>query len=226
MKTLRRLVKISGNKYRVISKLFRKRRRLIRVCVDKMCNSQFWSASADFSLVCELAQYLPNCLFSIVCSGTPSAPTDLQVRKVTKSGVKLSWTAPTDNGGTPITGYVVRFWPPDNGAFRVVAATTGDEETFVVTGMLEAPSGQFDVAAINAKGAGQWSQRVDAASLEEQNAPPRLFRPSDAANPRSEGVAGPESIEYQVGFSPAPNVTGICRLILLVFTPEDECGKH
>ncbi|KER18525.1 hypothetical protein T265_12242 [Opisthorchis viverrini] len=173
-----------------------------------MCNSQFWSASADFSLVCELAQYLPNCLFSIVCSGTPSAPTDLQVRKVTKSGVKLSWTAPTDNGGTPITGYVVRFWPPDNGASVEFPSPTTDVEAFVVADkLMGASSGQFDVAAINTKGVGQSSERADTTSLQEESAPPRLFQSSDAAYPRSEGVAGPESIEYQVGFSPTPNVT-------------------
>lgn len=44
---------------------------------------------------------------SVVVLDSPSAPIDLVAKDVAKESVTLSWTAPLNNGGSIITGYVV-----------------------------------------------------------------------------------------------------------------------
>ena len=54
----------------------------------------------------------------------------------------LSWTAPTDNGGSPVTGYVIT---PSSGA----PVTVGNVTTYTVTGLTNGTVYTFTVAAIN-----------------------------------------------------------------------------
>lgn len=37
----------------------------------------------------------------------PSAPRELKVVEVTRDTVQLTWEAPEDDGGSPVTGYVI-----------------------------------------------------------------------------------------------------------------------
>src|SRR6267378_4631119 len=44
--------------------------------------------------------------FSVVLS-SPTPPTGLTATTISSSQINLSWNAPTDNGGSPITGYMI-----------------------------------------------------------------------------------------------------------------------
>ncbi|KAG5452979.1 Titin [Clonorchis sinensis] len=128
----------------------------------------------------------------------PSAPQNLRVVKVTKHGVKLSWEAPADDGGSPITQYVIRFWPADASTPQQVGRTA-ELEAFVDQ-VVQGSSGGFDVGAVNV---GQtpvsWSGRTDTMTVSEPAVEPRIFRPVDALNPEDEGVGGLKSVTLKSG---------------------------
>jgi Domain of unknown function (DUF4082)/Fibronectin type III domain/Bacterial Ig domain len=78
----------------------------------------------------------------------PGAPTGL-IAAAKSSSATLSWTAPTSNGGSAITGYKVT---PYIGATAGTATTIGNVETATVTGLTNGVAYTFKVAAINAIG--------------------------------------------------------------------------
>ncbi|NBW15963.1 MAG: hypothetical protein EBR82_49065 [Caulobacteraceae bacterium] len=79
----------------------------------------------------------------------PTAPTSLAAGTVTDTSVALSWTAPSDNGGTAITGYRIEY-SSDNFANTTVANTTGTGTSTTVTGLTSSTSYKFRVYAKNA----------------------------------------------------------------------------
>src|ERR1019366_3206525 len=62
----------------------------------------------------------------------------------------VTWTAPTSNGGSAITGYVIT---PSSGS----PVTVGNVLTSTVTGLTNGTAYTFKVAAINAVGTGPQS---------------------------------------------------------------------
>ena len=64
--------------------------------------------------------------------------------------VKLSWLPPEDDGGTPITSYLVRYMDIDSGEW--VTACTSSTPTATATGLKPGHLYQFEVSAINKEG--------------------------------------------------------------------------
>jgi len=82
----------------------------------------------------------------------PNAPTALSVTALSNSSLKLSWTAPSDNGGTPITGYKIQ----RNGTTLV--NNTGSAQTnYTNTGLFASHKQTYRVAAWNSVGLGPYS---------------------------------------------------------------------
>jgi hypothetical protein len=97
--------------------------------------------------------------------GVPTATTALAptgVGAVPGNGaVTLSWTAPSDDGGTPITGYSIRR-SIDGGKTWSAAINTGSTATsFTVAGLANGTSYLFRVAAVNAAGVGDYSTTLN-----------------------------------------------------------------
>jgi hypothetical protein len=98
----------------------------------------------------------------------PGAPTSV---KATAGGASatVSWTAPTSNGGSPITGYKV---VPYKAGVAQTAVTVGPEVVqTVVTGLTPGASYTFKVAAINAIGTGAESAASAAVTPTTATAP-------------------------------------------------------
>jgi titin len=72
--------------------------------------------------------------------------------------VALSWSAPTQTGGTPITGYFIRFSTDGGGSWAQLPNTGSTATSFTVTGLTSQAGYIFEVAAINAAGTSAWSQ--------------------------------------------------------------------
>ncbi|HEV3232011.1 MAG TPA: fibronectin type III domain-containing protein, partial [Candidatus Dormibacteraeota bacterium] len=90
------------------------------------------------------AAVVPNCTPNV--PGTPAAIAG------TGSNVQLNWTAPSGNGGTAITQYVVT--PYLSGVAQGQIGTGGSATGFNVTGLACGGSYTFTVAAQNAAGTG------------------------------------------------------------------------
>ena len=70
------------------------------------------------------------------------------------STLALSWTAPEDDGGSEITGYVVS-WRTGRQASADTADVAGDATGYTITGLSNATSYSVWVAAVNAAGTGE-----------------------------------------------------------------------
>jgi titin len=84
-------------------------------------------------------------------AGLPGAPTNV-TGTAGNSSVNLSWTAPSSNGGSPITGYRITPYIGANAQTPVLTGSAGT--TFTVTGLTNGTAYTFRVAAINVVGTG------------------------------------------------------------------------
>ena len=127
--------------------------------------------------------------------GTPPAPTDLRATPGNGS-VTLRWQAPSSNGGSPITHYVVRYEAPgaevdDPPEDSGVVTTNGPVLTQTVSGLTRGRSYEFTVEAVNAAGAGDLSETVTAT--------PRSPRPGPGPAPPTTVPGAPGALEATPG---------------------------
>ena len=112
----------------------------------------------------------------------PGAPTGLDATPV-PGGVRLDWDAPSDNGGSPITGY--QFQPEDDaGGTRYWWPTRGTATTYTDTVLSTQRVYTFRVRAVNANGNGPPSAPSSAVTPLPVNHPP-------VGVPRAVGKAAP-----------------------------------
>ncbi|KAG8239130.1 hypothetical protein J437_LFUL018920 [Ladona fulva] len=90
-------------------------------------------------------------IFEVPYTAAPSKPKGpLKVSDVTKNGCKLKWEKPEDDGGLPVTGYVVEKLDKSTGRWVPVGRTT--EPEMDVHGLTEGHEYQFRVKAVNEEG--------------------------------------------------------------------------
>ena len=93
----------------------------------------------------------------------PGAPTGLSATANGTSQIDLSWTAPSYNGGSAITGYRVEVAESGNGPWSNLAANTSSAgTTYSHTGLRPASRRYYRVSAINTVGHGRASGVVTA----------------------------------------------------------------
>ena len=89
------------------------------------------------------------------CLGPPSAPTGpLNIVGVTKGGVTLSWKPAENDGGSPLTGYVLERRQSTQIIWTKVAKIFPNMLTYEVTGLKEDADYYFRVSAKNKHGVG------------------------------------------------------------------------
>ena len=111
---------------------------------------QLWNDAADTT-------YFDDVTVATPAAGAPTAPgapTGVQGTSGDKS-VALNWTAPSSDGGSPITGYKVT--PFVNGSAQTPILTNSTSTNYTVTGLTNGAAYTFTVAAVNAVGTGSAS---------------------------------------------------------------------
>ncbi len=88
--------------------------------------------------------------------GRPGAPTGLSATASTASGVDLTWTAPADNGGAAVEGYVIER-STGSGVWTVVSRPAGDATSYEDTGLTPSTEYYYRIQAVNAHGTSGWS---------------------------------------------------------------------
>lgn len=97
-----------------------------------------------------------------VTLATSSAPNGLTVTAASATSLKLTWSAPANNGGANITGYQIQ----RNGT--VLVSNTGNTKiTYTDTGLTPLTSQTYRIAAWNSVGLGAFSANVTAKTLNQ-----------------------------------------------------------
>jgi Mg-chelatase subunit ChlD len=114
---------------------------------------------------------------SPVVTPTGVAPGAISALKATGGNTKatLTWTAPADNGGSPITNYEIMVADRTSGvwsAYKPVTRPASTATTAVVTGLTNGKEHLFVVRAVNAKGVSGWTTL--SAAVTPRTTPPGL----------------------------------------------------
>ncbi|CAH8545499.1 unnamed protein product [Schistosoma haematobium] len=125
----------------------------------------------------------------------PSAPDSINVDKVNKNGVKLSWQKPRKDGGSKITGYQVEK-KDENGNWVPVKQTT---EPCAFIPMKEGETAQFRVRAVNDEGPGEPTRPTAPVTAVDQPEAPRICTPDDCVGGLGSGVGGLKDISIKAG---------------------------
>jgi hypothetical protein len=112
---------------------------------------------------------------AVTTFGLPGAPTALTVSAIAH-GAGLDWTAPADNGGTPVTGYLVQASLNGAAYTHVSPIITGTHAT--LGGLSDGGSYTFVVAAVNAVGPGNDSAPSPALVLASVPPTPGITAPA------------------------------------------------
>ena len=90
-------------------------------------------------------------------SSTPGSPTGVRAIATSSTEATVSWTAPSNTGGSAITGYLVEE-SRDGGAWQELGATRSADTSTGVEDLTPGSTYQFRVSAINSAGTGAASQ--------------------------------------------------------------------
>jgi hypothetical protein len=120
---------------------------------------------AQVAAVNQIGQGFWTPLVSATTATTPSAPGSLRVTPGVGS-LAISWSRPAD-GGSPITGYVVRYTPVGGGTTIVNTAALSTTLTRLTPGVAYA----LEVAAVNDVGAGPFATAVQGTPQSPTTAP-------------------------------------------------------
>ena len=82
--------------------------------------------------------------------GRPEGP--LEITDVHKNHCKLKWKKPKDDGGLPITGYVIEKMDTSTGRWQPAARADGDTTDTEVKGLEPGKRYEFRVKAVNEEG--------------------------------------------------------------------------
>lgn len=106
-----------------------------------------------------------NLYFTVVAK--PSAPGTPDIIKTDKTSADLKWTPPTEDGGAPITNYVIEHRP--SGAVRWTRANKSPitDTTFSVPDLKEGSEYEFRVSAENKAGVGPASEPTKSVKVEK-----------------------------------------------------------
>ena len=86
----------------------------------------------------------------------PDAPTGLTATEVSGTQIDLAWQPPTDDGGTPITGYQVQV-SEDGSTFTDLSSTDENTLTYEQMGLDRGATYHYRVATINSVGTGDYA---------------------------------------------------------------------
>src|SRR5207302_598671 len=96
-------------------------------------------------------------------STIPAAPTSLVANTVSSSQINLSWSAPTNNGGSAITGYKIERSTDSGSTWSAIVSSTGSTATtYSNTGLAPSTTYTYRVSAINSVGTSSPSNTASA----------------------------------------------------------------
>ncbi|XP_033640975.1 twitchin-like isoform X1 [Asterias rubens] len=91
----------------------------------------------------------------------PDSPSVPKIDAIDRNSAALSWSSPLNDGGSPVTGYVVEYRPTDSNKWSPANSYPTKEESYTVPGLAEGQEYQFRVIALNEAGPGKPSRATE-----------------------------------------------------------------
>ncbi|XP_014667690.1 PREDICTED: titin-like [Priapulus caudatus] len=141
----------------------------------------------------------------------PTAPKGKPiVSNITPDSCKVTWEPPEDNGGSPITGYVLEKKTSFSPRWNKVTREPIKEPTFTIDGLIEDQEYEFRVAAVNKAGAGPPGPASDVIVARECNEPPKALLGKNLKNGMNVKVGDDLKITVPFSGMPPPEVSWTC----------------
>src|SRR3989454_793942 len=108
---------------------------------------------------------LPSSTFSAATTATsaPAPPAALAISYVSSTQISISWAAPLNNGGSPITGYKIESSTDGGTTWNIIAPNTASTGTWYSNyNLLASKAYSYRVSAINSAGTGSPSSTFSA----------------------------------------------------------------
>lgn len=150
-----------------------------------------------------LIEILNSLKLTIIYLDTPGAPGAPKIDDYDTDFVKLSWDKPKNDGGSPITGYVIEKKDKYNNEWAPCAEVEGDINNARVGDLIEGNQYEFRVRAVNKGGQGEPSDSSGTHIARPKNAPPKI----DRAYLRDIKVKAGKTVELDVPISGEPPPT-------------------
>jgi hypothetical protein len=151
----------------------------------------------------------------------PGAPRSL-VATSADASVVLTWSAPSSDGGSAVTDYVVQYATSASGPFSTFVDGTSPPTTATVTGLTNGTAYVFRVAASNAAGTGTTSALASATPLAAPSAPNLTsltvgsqFIQAAFTAPANNGGAAVTGYQYQLDGGEWRNAVGTTSPIMI-----------
>ena len=125
-------------------------------------------AGYDYPFVSEIT----GDLSSGTCPSAPTSPTGLTATAVSSSQIKLSWQAPSSDGGSPITNY--RIFRSTSSGTETIIGTVGNVNSYTNTGLTSGVTYFYKVKAVTALGSSPLSNEASATPTGPLSAPQNL----------------------------------------------------
>ena len=103
----------------------------------------------------------------------PNLPTGLTATTISLTQINLFWTAPSNTGGLPITGYKIEY-KIGSAAYSVLVANTANTTSYSHTGLTANTAYTYRVSAINSVGTSTPSTETSATTITAPNPPTGL----------------------------------------------------
>jgi hypothetical protein len=107
---------------------------------------------------------------SVSSSTAPGAPTGLVATNVSPTKIDLSWNAPSNNGGYPITGYKIEYKKGTGSYVSLVSNTANTTASYVHTGLTTGTTYTYKISAISSIGTSAASAEASATPTTESTA--------------------------------------------------------
>uniref|UniRef100_A0A914ZQD0 Titin n=1 Tax=Parascaris univalens TaxID=6257 RepID=A0A914ZQD0_PARUN len=95
--------------------------------------------------------------FTLVVKDTPETPERVRVTEVGPDFIAITWEAPSNDGGSEITGYVVEKKEAGRRTFHAVAQISASRTDHVIEGLESNTNYEIRLSAINKYGSGEYS---------------------------------------------------------------------
>ena len=92
----------------------------------------------------------------------PSSTRDLRVTGTGEGTISIEWEAPDNNGGSPITGYVIEVCHATGTTFTTTGRVTAETRHYVIEGLLDGGEYNVRVMAQNIAGVSKEGAVLDA----------------------------------------------------------------